>query len=59
MLERSECITQPRALLHHLSAPPLKKRWLAKRVINVLLVIKRSVKICLKFVKLVFRVEKS
>ncbi len=33
MLERSECITQPRALLHHLSAPPLKHLLLAKRVI--------------------------
>ncbi len=37
MLERSECITQPRALLR---APP-KTRWLAKRVIKVLLLIKK------------------
>ncbi len=27
MLKRSECITQPRALLHHLT---IKTRWLAK-----------------------------
>ncbi len=58
MLERSECITQPRALLHHLSAPPLKHLLLAKRVIKVLLLIKK-LKTCLKFVKLGFRVEKS
>ncbi len=49
MLERSECITQPRALLHQCTT--IKTRWLAKRVIKVLLLIKK-LKTCLKLVEL-------
>ncbi len=56
MLERSECMHYSTESI--IECTTIKTRWLAKRVIKVLLLIKK-LKTCLKFVKLGFRVEKS